>query len=60
MVEAPFPDGTVREVPSVTREIQSKEIGPYAQSSFVEEPGFDPDWRFPPAHGGKSFAKPRP
>jgi len=59
MVEATFPDGTVREVPSVTREIQSKEIGPHAQSIFIEEPAFDPDWRFLPALGGKWFAKPR-
>jgi hypothetical protein len=59
MIEVTFPDGEVREVPSVTREIESKEIGPHAQSIFVEEPAFDPDWRFLPALGEKWFAKPR-
>ena len=53
MIEVEFPDGTVREVPSITREIKSREIGGSGASTFVEEPAFDNEWRFSPALGNK-------
>lgn len=57
-VSVQFPDGTTRDVPSVSREIRSQQIGG-GQSIFIEEPADDPDWRFRSAIGGKWFATPR-
>ncbi|MGA9580940.1 MAG: hypothetical protein WBR13_03090 [Allosphingosinicella sp.] len=59
MVEVEFPDGTIRQVPSVTRQIKSREIGANAQSIFYEAPAYDPDWRFVQTIGNKWFAKPK-
>jgi hypothetical protein len=59
MIEVEFPDGTVCEVDSVSREIRSREIGGPHPSRFVQEPAFDPEWRFTSAIGGRWFAKPR-
>lgn len=58
-VTVEFPDGTSREVPSVRREIRSKQIGGGGGSVFIDEPAFDPKWRFEGAIGGKWFANPR-
>lgn len=58
-VEVEFPDSTIREVPSRRREIKSREIGGSRSSIFVEEPAFDPNWRFQGSVGGKWFAFPR-
>jgi hypothetical protein len=57
-VKAEFPDGTVRDVPSVTREIKSREIG-RPNSIFEEVPADDPEWRFLPAMGDRWIARPR-
>lgn len=59
MIEVEFSDGSIREVPSETREIKSREIGPHAQSVFYAAPAYDPDWRFVQAIGNKWIAKPR-
>ncbi len=59
MIEVEFPDGSVRQVPSITKTIESGEVGPHAQYIFIEEPAYDPDWRFLGGTGGKWFAKPR-
>jgi hypothetical protein len=54
-----FPDGGIRDVPSRTREIKSREIGGPRRSVFVEEPVYDPEWTFETAIGGKWWATPR-
>ena len=59
MIEVEFPDGTVREVPSVTREITSREIGGHRPSTFIQEPAFDSEWRFSSAIGGRWIATAR-
>ena len=51
-VKVEFPDGITREVPSHRRELKSREIGSSNQSAFVDEPTYDPDWRFRSAIGG--------
>lgn len=53
-----FPDGSIREVPSHKREIRSRRIGG-GPSTFIEQPDYDPDWRFETAIGGKWWAEPR-
>jgi len=58
-IEVEFPDGTIRKVPSRKRELKSREIGGSRPSTFIEEPAFDPEWRFQGAIGGKWFALPR-
>jgi hypothetical protein len=58
-IDVEFPDGSIRKLPSRRREITSQEIGGSRQSTFVEEPQFDPDWHFHGAIGGKWFAFPR-
>lgn len=58
-LEVEFPDGSIREVPSRKREIKSRAIGAHRPSIFVDEPLFDPDWRFETAIGGKWWATPR-
>lgn len=60
MIDVEFPDGTVRQMPSVTRKIESKEIGTSRRAPIlITEPAFDPEWRFEGAIGGKWFASPR-
>jgi hypothetical protein len=56
-VKVKFPDGTMREVRSITRAIVSREI-PRQATRLVEEPAFDPKWRFIPVIGGW-LARPR-
>lgn len=58
-VKVEFPDGSVREVPSRRREIKSRSVGGVHPSIFVNEPLFDPHWRFETAIGGKWWATPR-
>lgn len=58
-VEVEFPDGMVREVPSIRRELQSNEIGGTGSSVSLDEPAYDPEWRFISAIGGKWFARAR-
>lgn len=58
-IEVEFPDGTIRKVPSVQRELKSNEIGGTGSSVFIDEPSYDPEWRFAGATGGKWFARPR-
>ena len=57
-IKVEFPDGTFREMPSRKREIKSREIHG-GQSIYIDEPVFDPDWRFETAIGGKWWAFPR-
>lgn len=59
MVKVEFPDGTVREVQSQTREIKSKEIGVTGSSSYIEEPIEDEEWRYLRAFGNKWIAQPQ-
>lgn len=58
-VKVEMPDGSVRDFPSVRREIKSREIGGPRPSIFVDEPAYDPDWTFESVIGGKWYANPR-
>ena len=58
-VQVEFPDGSIRDVPSRKKRLESREIGGRQPPTFVEEPMFDPEWRFKTAIGGKWWATPR-
>jgi len=52
MIDVIFPDGSVRNVPSRTRVVPSKQIGGPQSPTFIEEPLYDPRWEFYSVIGG--------
>lgn len=52
MIKVTLPDGSSIEVPSVTREMKSGEVGANNRSVFVEEPAPHDCYRFTPVVGG--------
>lgn len=59
MVEAEFPDGTTRQVPSRTKVFKSNEIDGTGSSPSDEEPIEDAEWRYIAGIGGKWHARPQ-
>ena len=51
-----FPDGIEREVPSHKRVIKSQQTDGKCGSGVVEEPDFNPQWRFQGLSGGRWLA----
>ena len=56
-VNVRFPDGTVRSVPSQPKLLKSKTIGGN-HDRIIDEPAYDPDWRYVAVIGGW-LARPR-
>lgn len=52
-VKVKFPDDTVREMPSRSVRLESREVSRHrGPPTFIEEPLYDPEWSFEAVIGG--------